>query len=117
VLLRTSGWEIKKHKDQTSEETAAYLISTVPVPQPPSPDSSPPRSANTPAAGTGAVRHSSPATGLLLPRPAWEAGAAAEAFSEHEPAAHVADLGPGTAPCQWPAVIALLPNGCISGIM
>ena len=117
VLVRSSGWKATKRKAQTSEKTAAYLTVETSTVQPPGIHSSPPRPANTAAADIGAACHSSPAAAPLLPRPAGASGLAADASSEHETAAHVADLGPDTVPCQWPAVLALLPNGCISGII
>ena len=118
LILRSSGWEVKKqHKVQTSEETEPYLISSVPAPQPPSMHSSPPRPANDAAADTGAARRDSPAATAMLPRPGGDRGVAAEAAGEHEPAAQVVQLGPDTALRRWPATLALLPNGCISGFV
>jgi len=117
VQVRSSGWKAKKHEDQASEDATAYLISTMPALQPPGIHSSPPQPANTAAADTGAVCHSSPAAAPLLPPPASGSGHAAEAISEHEKATYDADQAPDMAPCRWPAVIALLPNGCISGVV
>ena len=112
VLVRTSGWEVQKpQKRETNEQTAHYMISSIPAPQPPSTCSTPAREADTAAASTGTASKSSLVLARLLEQPAEDtAGARSDEKQALQGAAH------GQETTQCPATIALLPNGRISGL-
>ena len=111
VLLRTTGWEAKKRKGHACDDTAQYLVSAIPAPPTPSTSSSPGRAGNA-APDTGVARLRLPVAAALLPQPEEDRRTTAGARCELETAQRAAE---DTAPCRWPAVIALLPNGSISG--
>ena len=115
LLMRTSGWEAKKQKFQTSKQAAQYLISSSPAPQPPSSPSSPPAA---PATGPGAMaaRQSPSLAAALLPHLAEQRSYLAAGDAERDNAEQSLAPGSNPEPHRWPATIALLPDGRISGV-
>ena len=114
LLLRASGWEAKKRKSQTSEQAAQYLISSFPAPQPPSSPAVP----VLPSAGPGAIaaRQNPPLPATLLPQLADLRASSLGAGDANLDAAEQSSAAVWDAkPHRWPATIALLPDGRISG--
>ena len=119
LRMRTSGWEAKRQQSDSNQQAAQHLISSFPAPQPPSSPSGPSSPAPTPGPTAGpdtiAVRQSPPLPASLLPRLAEERCSFGAGDAELDSKEQGLALGQDAELSTWPATIALLPDGRISG--
>jgi hypothetical protein len=113
LLMRSSGWEAKKRESQNSEQAAQFVISSFPAPHPPSSPAVP----IPPTAGPGAIaaRQSPRLAAALLPHLPEVRGSEGAGDADLRAAERSLATGSDAKPHRWPATIALLPDGRISG--